>query len=264
MSYSSAWTPLQGTNAQTSVGKSYSYPAKKSGKNHKEEDRDSFWKLAAESYEPSEAGMERAKKAVEIKTKKNENVKLSKKAQKLLEELKEKYSNMDFFVASYSSDEEAQSYLGRGTKEYSVLIDPETLEAMAEDSEVRKQYEDVLDGAGDKLTELKDQLGEDADSVKSFGISIDSQGKVSYFAELDKISESRQNQVEKAKEKRAEERAREKKAEQAERHKSGRKGKKEPVNDEDTYMVKADSVEELVQRIREAQAAQDAAAAEEA
>ena len=58
---------------------------------------------------------------------------LSDEAKDLLQELKEKYRNMDFMVAHFSSDEEAQSYLSRGTKDYSVLIDPETLEAMAAD-----------------------------------------------------------------------------------------------------------------------------------
>ena len=51
-------------------------------------------------------------------------VKLSRGAKKLLEELRKTYSNMDFIVADYETEEEAQGYLSRGTKEYSVLIDP--------------------------------------------------------------------------------------------------------------------------------------------
>ena len=49
-------------------------------------------------------------------------VQLSSKAKALLQELKKTYSNMDFMVADYESEEEAASYLSRGTKEYSVLI----------------------------------------------------------------------------------------------------------------------------------------------
>ena len=67
------------------------------------------------------------------KTSKQDTVELSDKAKELLKELQQKYGDMDFFVANYSSDAEAQSYLSRGTKAYSVLIDPETLEAMAAD-----------------------------------------------------------------------------------------------------------------------------------
>lgn len=237
------WMPMQGTNNQGVVGKSYDYSTKKNGKNsrsqEKEKDRDSFWKLDAETYEPSVDAKKYVDRIKADKAEKNEEVNLSKNAQRLLEELKEKYSNMDFFVASYSSEAEAQKYLRRGTKEYSVLIDPETLEAMAADADVRAQYEDVLNGAGDKLTQLKEQLGEDAEQIKSFGISIDSDGKVSYFAELDKISEARREQVERAKEKKAEEKkAKEKKAE--ERELEAEKGR----------FVKADSIEELLEKIK--------------
>ena len=61
----------------------------------------------------------------------NNSVQLSDKAKALLQELKKTYNNMDFMVADYDSEEEAASYLSRGTKEYSVLIDAEELERMA-------------------------------------------------------------------------------------------------------------------------------------
>ena len=41
---------------------------------------------------------------------------LSQGAKDLLSELQKKYGDMDFFVADYSSDEEAQRYLSRGNK----------------------------------------------------------------------------------------------------------------------------------------------------
>ena len=126
-----------------------------------------------------------------------------------------------------------------------MLIDPETLEAMANDESVRKQYEDVLAGAGDKLAELKDKLGDDADSVKSFGVSIDKEGKVSYFAELDKISESRQKQLESTKEKKAEEKKEAKRKEQAEEWR-------------ERYFVEADSIDALVEKIRNSAKEQEA------
>ena len=56
---------------------------------------------------------------------------LSQGAKELLNEMQKKYGDMDFFVADYSSDDEAQRYLSRGSKEYSVLIEPELLEKMA-------------------------------------------------------------------------------------------------------------------------------------
>lgn len=240
-----AWMPLQNT-----TGKNYNYSAKKDDKtsrtaqNTKEADK--AWKLPTDKYEPSVAAEEyKTKKASSEKTQANQGTRLSKKAQDLLKQLKEKYGNMDFFVGSYSSNAEAQSYLRRGTKEYSVLIDPETLEEMANDESVRAKYEEVLSGAGDKLAELKDKLGDDADSVKSFGVSIDKEGKVSYFAELDKISESRQKQLESAKEKKAEAKKEAKRKEQAEERR-------------ERYSVEADSIDELVEKIRNAAKEQEA------
>lgn len=235
-----AWMPLQNT-----TGKNYNYSAKKDDKTSRAgkstgKENDNFWKLPTETYQPSAKAEEYAtNKTSSVKIGSGEESKLSKSAQKLLKELKEKYSNMDFFVASYSSDAEAQRYLRQGTKEYSVLIDPETLEAMANDESVRKQYEDVLSGAGDRLAELREQLGEDSDQVKSFGISIDKEGKVSYFAELDKISESRQKQLENVKEKKAEEKKEAKRKEKAEERR-------------ERYTVKADSIEELAEKIKNA------------
>lgn len=255
-----AWMPLQGTKSQQGVG-GYQYSAGKNKNKSKGADKakDDMWKLAAESYQPSAAARKYSTNRVSSKMSGvDEDVKLSNGAKKLLKELKEKYSNMDFFVASYESDEEAQSYLGRGTKEYSVLLDPETLEAMASDADVRKQYEDVLAGAGDQFSQMKEQLGDDADKVKSFGISIGQDGKVSYFAELDKISESRKQQVESAKTKRTEEKA-----------KAAKKAKKEQMKEraeawkeKDREFVKADSMEQLISKIQEAFRGQENASAD--
>lgn len=119
----------------------------------------------------------------------NSSVQLSDKAKALLQELKKTYTNMDFIVADYESEEEAASYLARGTKEYSVLIDPEELERMASDDSVKKQNLTLLDEAVGKLDELKNQLGEHKDEVVRMGISIGKNGEMSFFAELEKAGE---------------------------------------------------------------------------
>ena len=87
------------------------------------------------SYYTSSAQSRKAAKADDKKTdntKKTDSgsVKLSDKAKALLQELKKSYSNADFYVAEYETDEEAAEYLSRGSKDYSVLIDPEELERM--------------------------------------------------------------------------------------------------------------------------------------
>ncbi len=243
-----SWIAGQGSPTSATTRKSNETAGKKQStpQGTGKKDKDSYWDLLTETYQPSQKAEEYKKELGKLeatKPNKSEEVQLSDRAKKLLEELKSKYSNMDFFVASYSSDREAQRYLGRGTKEYSVLIDPETLEAMAADVEVQKQYEDILAGAGDKLEELKEKLGEDADKVENFGIVIDKNGTVSYFAELDKLSESRQEQLSRTKEKKAEQKKAEKKkdAERAEE-------KREAKAKED--FIKADSIDELVEKIQ--------------
>lgn len=117
------------------------------------------------------------------------SVQLSDKAKALLQELKKKYTNMDFIVADYDSEEEAASYLSRGTKEYSVLIDSEELERMASDDSVKEQNLALLDEAVGKLDEIKNQLGDHKDEVVSMGITIGKDGEMSFFAELEKAGE---------------------------------------------------------------------------
>ena len=177
------------------------------------------------------------KTKTEKSNKKDEPVRLSKKAQKLLEELKKTYGNMDFIVANYDSDEEAAAYLSRGTKEYSVLIDPETLEEMAADKETKDKYIGILEDSIGQLSSIKDQLGDQKDEIKSIGISIDKDGNVSFFAELEKAGERQREFIERSRERRAEERAAEnKKAYEHDRTKR--------------TSVYADSVEELLEKIK--------------
>jgi hypothetical protein len=190
-------------------------------------------------------------------------VELSDAAQKLLEELKEKYSNMDFVVADYSSEEEAQELLSGGTKEYSCLIDPETLEKMAADEDVKAQYLNILDESTSDLDEMKEQLGDSGQEVKRLGFTVDDNGQVSYFAELEKNSKAQSERIEAAREKKkaekkeaaeeAEEKeAEEKKAEAAE----ARKKEKAEEAYQNTQggirrtTVTAATTEELLEKIR--------------
>lgn len=141
-------------------------------------------------------------------TKKTEHntVQLSDKAKALLQELKKQYGNMDFIVADYDSEEEAASYLSRGTKEYSVLIDTDELERMAEDEEVKNQNLALLDEAVGKLDDLKEQLKdtENGDQVVQLGVTIGKDGEVSFFAELEKVSERQKEFVDKIREEKKE------------------------------------------------------------
>ena len=173
---------------------------------------------------------EKSQKAKTEETKKKDKVELSDRAKALLQELQKTYGNMDFIVADYETDEEAAAYLSRGTKEYSVLIEPELLEEMAADESVKEKYLGIIDGARQDLQSAKEQLGEEGKDITRLGISIDKDGTVSYFAELETLSEKRQEHLEKVKEN--------KKAEKTEQERT-KKAK-----------VRAESLEELLEKIK--------------
>lgn len=191
---------------------------------------------------------ESAKKENTAGVNKAKRVELSDRAKDLLEELKKKYTNMDFMVADYETEEEAAQYLSRGTKEFSVLIDPETLEQMAADEEVKNKYMAVMDESQAALKGMLEELDdEEEQEVKRVGISIDKDGTVSYFAELEKSSAKQKERIEKSKEAKAEEAKKAEKEEKAEKQEELLKSLSEKRK---KTFVQADSVEELLEKIR--------------
>ena len=169
-----------------------------------------------------------------------EGIKLSDSAKNLLEELRKKYGNMNISVAEWSTDEEQDYYAGLTDKEYSVLINPELLEKMAADDSVREQYESVLSNAGKASETLKTELGEDADKIQSFSITMDADGKVTYAVKLLKDMAEKS----KATEKTQKERIEEKRAERKEQEKK----QQEKL---ETEKIEADSIEGLIKAIKE-------------
>ncbi len=162
-----------------------------------------------------------------------EGIKLSDNAKNLLEELRKKYGNMDISVAEWSTDEEQDYYAGLTDKDYSVLINPELLEKMAADDSVREQYESVLGNAGKASETLKEELGEDVDKIKSFSITMDADGKVTYAVKLLKnMAEQSKNNTKTQKERLEEQRA----------------ARKEEL---ETEKIEADSIEGLIAAIKE-------------
>lgn len=175
------------------------------------------------------------------KTEKNSNVNLSDKAKKLLEELKKTYSNMDFIVADYETDEEAAEYLSRGTKEFGVLIDPETLEKMAADEETKNKYIGILEDSVSQLKDMKEQLGDKEDEVTRIGITVGKDGQVSYFAELEKAGERQKEFIDSIRESKKEAKTEQEKKAQEDLAAQARTKK---------TVVSADSVEELLEKIK--------------
>lgn len=81
------------------------------------------------------------------------NAKLSEEGAKYYQELKKKYSNMDFILVSKDQKANAQANAAsyaNGNKMV-VLIDEEKIERMATDENYRKQYEGIIKNAASGL-----------------------------------------------------------------------------------------------------------------
>lgn len=198
---------------------------------------------------------------MEEKKKIEEEVELSEAAKNLLAELKEKYGDIDFFVAEFSSDEEAQYYHNQSTKKYSCVIDPQTLEEMAADESVKEKYVGIIDTADEKFAQVKEELGEDAAQIKRMGITVDKEGVVTYFAELTKQTAKNQEAMSmqqkairaenKERAERLEKRREEKRAEREEvLEKMKEMTEKETEKPESPFKTSASTIEELTESLK--------------
>ena len=208
-------------------------------------------KDALKAYQKNAGGIH-----MEEKKKVEDEVELSEAAKNLLAELKEKYGDIDFFVAEFSNDEEAQYYHNQSTKKYSCVIDPQTLEEMAADEAVKEKYVGIIDTADEKFEEVKEELGEDADQIKRMGITVDKDGVVTYFAELTKQTvRMQEDRLQEQKELRAEKKEKEEKAERKKGEKEKVDHKPESGKVENTPVnpnkVTASTIEELTAKIKE-------------
>lgn len=198
---------------------------------------------------------------------------LSEKAQEYYEQLKKKFSNMDFILVSEDMKATAQANAASyaNPNRMVVLIDEDKIERMAEDENYRKQYEGIISMSA-QLSELSQKLGSNASKLKGCGIQV-KDGMASFFAVVDKSLESQKKRIEKKAEekaadkkadtkKRAEKAAAKKQAEKAAEEKQAEKAAEEgragkatdaaKAKGEDVVVVTASSVEELIQKINDA------------
>ncbi len=191
------------------------------------------------------------------------NVELSDEAKDYYDKLKVKFHNMDFILVSKDMKSQvaanAAAY-GNSSKQV-VLIDDEKLEKMATDESFRKKYEGIIAMSQLKLQEAKNSLSSSGAAVKNFGMSVDSNGKTSFFATVEKATEKKaaekksaekkaakakekKHAEKKAVEKKATEKAAEKKAEETDSEVAN-----EPIDDKEYVEIKADSMEELINKV---------------
>ena len=187
------------------------------------------------------------------------NPKLSEKAAKYYDQLKKKYSNMNFILVSEDMKQQAKANASSyaNANNMVVLIDEDKIERMAEDENYRKQYEGIIANAASGISQLASSLSATGTSVKGFGMQVNDNGTASYFAVLEKSSAAQKERIEKkAVEKKEAKKTAQKKAEKKKNEERLEKKRKETgdVDDTDnteTVTVTASSIEELLEKIKD-------------
>ena len=185
------------------------------------------------------------------------NPQLSEKASKYYEQLKKKYSNMNFILVSEDQKENAKANAAgyANSNNMVVLIDENKIERMASDENYRKQYEGIIANAASGISQLASSLSATGTSVKGFGMQVNDNGTASYFAVLEKSSAAQKERIEKkAVEKKEAKKTAQKKAEKnEERLEKKRKetGDVDDTDDTETVTVTASSIEELLEKIKD-------------
>lgn len=139
------------------------------------------------------------------------DVQLSDKARAYYNKLKSKYHNMEFVAVSKDMKAQVQANAAAygNANKMVVLIDEEKLERMATDESFRKKYEGIIAMSSTKMAEAKNSLTSSGASVKNFGMSVDSNGKESFFATVEKSQDLQKKRIEKKVAEKKEQKARE-------------------------------------------------------
>ncbi len=184
--------------------------------------------------------------------------KLSETGAKYYEELKKKYSGMDFVLVSKDMKDFAKanaSSYGNANRMV-VLIDEEKIEKMATDENYRAKYEGLIAKAQSQMPQLK-SIMENKSGVKTIGMQVNDNGTASFFAVMNKSSKDMSDKLKakRAEKKKAEKAVEKKEAKQEQmeklREKSGAKVSEhgDEEDEEDYVILQADSIEDLIKKI---------------
>ena len=193
------------------------------------------------------------------------NPKLSEKAEKYYEELKKKFSNMDFILVSENEKQNARanaaSYAQTG--KMVVLVDENKIERMAEDSSYRAQIEGLIEKSASGMSQFAESVTATGAKVKGFGIQVNDNGTTSLFAVLEKSTKDQAKRIEA---KRVKNRAEKKEAAKKEAKKAREEKIKENIDEAkesrsagkynkaekpDEIVVTASSWDELLRKIED-------------
>ncbi len=182
--------------------------------------------------------------------------KLSDKAKDYLNKLREKYGDYDFVVGNEEDD--LDDLMSGTSKEFSVIFTNEELEKMADDEAYGERQMSRVEDAVATAKKLAEELGSgevDENGVATgtffnrFGITLNADGTISIFAEMENIAAKQREAAAEARELRAEDK---KEAAEEEAEKAAEEAAQEL---REKYSIKfatvnASSGEELLEMVR--------------
>ena len=179
--------------------------------------------------------------------------KLSSKAKNYLDNLRKTYGDYDFIVADAGDDRRA--LLDKSDKEFSVIFSSSELERMASDEKYASEKMRCVNTIVNMNDRINEQFGferawgkgsENNTIINKLAVSINDNGSMSIFAELEKMSEKQKDYIEKLREKRSEEKKNSEKSEE----KKVNSYKKDDTSSVKKVVVEASSEEELIEKIK--------------
>ena len=193
------------------------------------------------------------------------DVQLSDKAKDYLGKLQSKFHGMEFITVSKDMKAQVQqnaAAYGNANKMV-VLIDEEKLERMATDESFRKKYEGIIASSQSKMMQAKMGLSSSGSNVKNFGMSVDSNGKESFFATVGKSQDLQKKRIEKKaaekKEQKIKEKKKAEKKAQEDRINKAKDSKAEKAKDKDDMdiyeeeefeIIEANSLDDLLSKVQ--------------
>lgn len=193
---------------------------------------------------------------------KSSEEKLSSKAKAYLENLRKTYGDYDFIIADAGTDR--KELLNQSDKEFSVMFSSAELERMASDEDYAadkmRKVQTIIDMSNRIFEQFNIERaweeGATGDALlNKLAISINDDGTMNIFAEVEKFSEKKQEYLDRVIEKRNDQKEKEKKLEaKAEEIKSEEK-KINPYKKEDEAsvkktVIKASTEDELIEKIQ--------------
>lgn len=164
-----------------------------------------------------------------------------------LNNLRQKYSNVNITVADFSSEKQLKSYMFGCGGYNNIAISSSIIEKMASDPATAAKYEKVIADAPNLGEEFKSECAALGTELLSCGTVIDKDGNVSYWG-IGRMKEDVENPgtlyKEKVQKQLEEKRTEKKKQEKAELHRT------EKEKAQELRMVSAKTKKELISKIR--------------